>query len=63
MTPKLGKANSFALHFYSMRSIYIQTFMLISLIVLEQCPGQNSKCKNEQREVTPKLGMPELWFF
>jgi hypothetical protein len=37
--------------------------MLISLIVLELCPGQSSKCKNEQRAITPKLDKTELWFF
>ena len=35
----------FALHIYSMRSIYLQSFLLIPLIFLELCPGQSSKCK------------------
>jgi hypothetical protein len=43
-----------------MRSIYLQSFMLISFVLLELCPGQSLKCKNEQ---TPKLGNTELWFF
>jgi hypothetical protein len=46
-----------------MRSIYLQSFMLISLIVLELCPVQSSKCKNEQRAITPKFGKTALWFF
>jgi hypothetical protein len=37
--------------------------MLISLIILELCPGQSSKFQNEQRKITPKLGKTELWFF
>jgi hypothetical protein len=37
--------------------------MLISLIVLELCPEQSSKCKNEQRAITPKLGKTEICFF
>jgi hypothetical protein len=32
---------SCALHNYPLRSIYPQSFMLISLIVLELCPGQD----------------------
>jgi hypothetical protein len=46
ITPKLSKAELcvFALHFYLMRSIYLQSFMLISLIVSELCPRQSSKC-------------------
>jgi hypothetical protein len=32
--------DSFSSHFYSMRSIYLQIFMLISLIVLELCPDK-----------------------
>jgi hypothetical protein len=37
---KLGKAELwfYALHFYSMRSIYLYSFVMISLIVLELCP-------------------------
>jgi RsiW-degrading membrane proteinase PrsW (M82 family) len=53
----------FALHFYSMRSIYKQSFMLISLIVLELLLRQSSKCKNEQRAIIWKLAKTELWFF
>jgi hypothetical protein len=36
--------------------------MLTSLIILKLCSGQSSKCKNEQRIITPKLGMAELRF-
>jgi hypothetical protein len=54
---------SLSMHFNTMRSIYLQSFLLISLIDLEKCPGQSSKCKNEQRAITPKLGKTELWFF
>jgi hypothetical protein len=36
--------------------------MLISLIVLELCPEESSKYKNEQRGITSKLGKVELWF-
>jgi hypothetical protein len=36
--------------------------MLITLIVLELCPGQSSKCKNKQRAIIHKLGKTELWF-
>jgi hypothetical protein len=53
---------SCALHFYPMRSIYLQSFMLISLIYLELCHGQSSKCKNDQRAITPKFGKVKLWF-
>jgi hypothetical protein len=44
-TPKLGKAKLwlFALHFYPIRSIYLQSCMLISLIVLELNPGKKVK--------------------
>jgi hypothetical protein len=34
--------------------------MLISLIVLELCPGQSPKCKNEQRAIIQKLDKAEL---
>jgi hypothetical protein len=54
---------SSALHFYLMRSFYQQNFMLISLIVLELCPGQSLKCKNEQMAIIPKLGKAELRLF
>jgi hypothetical protein len=36
--------------------------MLISLIVSELCRGEGSKYRNEQRAITPKLGISELWF-
>jgi hypothetical protein len=45
-----------------MRSIYLQSFMLIPLIVLELCAGQSSKCKNKQRAMIQKLGQAELRF-
>ena len=32
---------SCALHFYLMRSIYLHSFLLIQLVVLEVCPGQD----------------------
>jgi hypothetical protein len=35
----------YAMHFYSVRSIYLQSFKLIPFIVLKLCPGQNSKCE------------------
>jgi hypothetical protein len=50
------------LHIYPIRSIYLQSFMLIYFIVLELCPGQSSKSKNEQRAITPKLENAELLF-
>jgi hypothetical protein len=36
--------------------------MLISLIVIELCPGQSSKCSNAQRAITPKLGIIVMVF-
>jgi hypothetical protein len=54
---------SSALYFHPMRSIYLQSFMLICLIVLELCPGQSSKCKNKQKAIILKLGKVELLFF
>jgi hypothetical protein len=51
-----------ALHTYSMRSIFLQSFMLLPHIVLESCPGQSSKCKNKQRAIIQKLGKAELQF-
>jgi hypothetical protein len=51
------------LHIFPIWSIYLQSFMLISLIVLELCPCQSSKSKNEQRAITPTLGKIKLWFF
>jgi hypothetical protein len=64
MIPKLGKAELlfFARHFKSMQSINLQIFMLIALMVSELCPGQSSKCKNEQRTITTKFGMAEFKF-
>jgi hypothetical protein len=35
--------------------IYLQSFMLISLIDLEKYPGQISKCKNKQRAIHSKM--------
>jgi hypothetical protein len=37
--------------------------MLISLIVLELCPGQSSECKHVERAIISKIGMAEVWFF
>jgi hypothetical protein len=34
-----------------MRYLYLQSFMLISLIVLELCHGPNSKCKNNKEQL------------
>jgi hypothetical protein len=45
-----------------MRSIYLQSFMLIPLIVLELCSGQSSKSENKQRGIIKKLGKAELRF-
>jgi hypothetical protein len=60
ITPKLDKA----LHIYPIRSIYLQSFMLTSLIhvVLELCHQQSSKYKNEQKVIAPKLVKAELQF-
>jgi len=38
-------------HSYSLRSIYLQRFLLIPVVVSELCPGQYSKYKNEQRTI------------
>jgi hypothetical protein len=46
-----------------MRPIYLQSFMLISLIILEICPGQSSKCQNKQMAITPKLDKAVFRFF
>ena len=47
MTPQLGKAEVFffALHFYSVKNIYLYSLKLISLVVseLQVCPIQSSK--------------------
>jgi hypothetical protein len=45
-----------------MISIYLHSFMLIPLIVLELCPGQSTKCKNKQRAIIQRLGKAELLF-
>jgi hypothetical protein len=45
-----------------MRSIYLQSFMLIPHIVLELCPWKSSKCKNKQRAIIKKLGKTALRF-
>jgi hypothetical protein len=50
------------MHLCSMRSIDLQSSMLISLTILELCSGQSLKCKNEQRAITPKEVMAELRF-
>ena len=46
----------YALHFYSVSYVYLQSFKLIIFIVLMFCPGQSSKCKNKQKTITLKLG-------
>ena len=51
--------DSYVLHFYSIRSIYLQSFMLIPLVVSEGCPGQSSS-KNDKMAITPKLARAEL---
>jgi hypothetical protein len=38
---------SYALHIYPLRSIHLQSFMLISLIVLELCPRQNFSIRRD----------------
>jgi hypothetical protein len=45
---------SYALYIYSLRSIYLQSFMLISSIILELCPGQDFSKRGDNSE---------LWFF
>jgi hypothetical protein len=52
-----------ALLIHQMISIYLQSFLFISVIVSELCPGQSSKCKYEQRAIAPKSGNAELWLF
>jgi hypothetical protein len=32
-------------------------------MISELCPGQNSKCKNKQRAITPKLDQALFRFF
>jgi hypothetical protein len=65
LTPKLGKTECYgscALQTYSIRYIYLQSFMLITLIFLELCPGQSSKYTNKQRAIIQTLGNAELRF-
>jgi hypothetical protein len=45
----------FLLHIYLMRSIYIQSFMFIPLLVSDLCPVKCSKCKKEQRQELQNL--------
>jgi hypothetical protein len=45
-----------------MRSIYLQSLILIPLIVLELCPAQSSKSTNKQRAIIQNLGKEELRF-
>jgi len=59
ITPKLDKAElCFLCTALSLNEIYIylHIFLLISPVVSEICHGQSSKCKMEQRALTPKLG-------
>ena len=52
----------YALHFYSVRYVYLQSFKLIIFKVLMFCPGQSSNCKHKQRVLTLKLGNLGLRF-
>ena len=52
----------YALHFYTVSSIYLQSFLLIPVVVSELCSRQNSKCQVEQIAITPKLGKANLRF-
>jgi hypothetical protein len=45
-----------------MRSINLQNFLLIPLMVSESYRGQSSKCKNEQRAINTKFGKAEFKF-
>jgi hypothetical protein len=45
-----------------MRSINLQSFLLIPLMVSELCPRQSSKCKNEHGAITTKFGNAEFKF-
>jgi len=45
-----------------MRYIYIQSFVLISLVILELCSRQCSKCKTLTKVNNSKLGKAELCF-
>jgi hypothetical protein len=63
--PKLGKTEvwfiSTALLY---NEIYLPTiFMLVSLIVLELCPGQSSKCKNKQRAIIKNKARQSYGFY
>jgi len=40
---------SFVLHFYSERSVYLQSFKLIPFIVLKPCRGQGQSLQNKRR--------------
>jgi hypothetical protein len=54
---KLGKAELWSFsNAHLLNEIYLQSFMLISLIVLELFTGQSSKCKNKQKAIIQKLG-------
>jgi len=50
------------LHFYSVRYIYLQSFLLIPCVVSQLCPGQCSKCKNEQKAIIKIFSKEELQF-
>jgi len=45
-----------------MRSICLWNFKWVAWILFELCSGQNSRMKNEQRAITPKVWNFELWF-
>jgi len=54
---------SCAVHFHSLRFIYLLSFMLIYVVVTEICSTQNSTMKHLQRAITLKLGSGGLYFF
>jgi hypothetical protein len=39
----------YSLHFYAIKSIYLQSFLLKSLVLSDFCPRQSSECKNETK--------------
>jgi hypothetical protein len=64
-TPKKARQRygSLTMYFNTMRAIYLQSFMLISLIDLKKCPGQCSKCKNEQKGHNSNIRQDRVMFF
>jgi hypothetical protein len=51
---------SYALHIYPLRSIHLQSFMLISLKVLELCPGQDFSIRGNNSKTSVNRVMV-LW--